>query len=542
MKLWVSVVRNAAACLLCTFIASSGMTRGDGQHDMLLLLPDGPIHFRLFVTDGDHPLRAKREQYVDRLIKTLDTDQDGQLSRQETAKHPLFVMGRRFDDNPFLQSLRTRKPYTRHEIDLAVERSAGQLMSYRQENVVADQDLSVFRVLDQDESGLIDAAEMRLAASRIAALDFDMDQCITFDEFLPNQTATPSLVVVTSLDQEAPKSILSELLRDAREPTMPARLVRMYDKDRDAHLTAQELGWPQDRFSILDADHDGKLNMQELSQIANAHPDAVFSVNLGEATEKIPAGMQTLHANLDSDSKQDSQSADGYFTMSRSHINLSVGYRHRDPLREARENAITVFNTIDVDANGYLDMDEIAEHQRFARYLFEAMDRDNDGRVFAEEMLDYVREYTEPATTTCQVTLIDSGNGFFQLLDQNNDGRISIRELRTLEQRLRELANNEGVINPSRMRQSFRIEIQRGGISLFGKVSRTSATEVTTASLRPPTGPMWFQRMDRNGDGDITWDEFLGPRHVFHEIDTDQDGLIDADEATRYDKKLKDAR
>jgi hypothetical protein len=39
--------------------------------------------------------------------------------------------------------------------------------------------------------------------------------------------------------------------------------------------------------------------------------------------------------------------------------------------------------------------------------------------------------------------------------------------------------------------------------------------------------------MDRNTDGDVSWNEFLGPRENFDELDADKDGLIDADEASR---------
>jgi hypothetical protein len=39
--------------------------------------------------------------------------------------------------------------------------------------------------------------------------------------------------------------------------------------------------------------------------------------------------------------------------------------------------------------------------------------------------------------------------------------------------------------------------------------------------------------MDRNNDGDLTWKEFLGPRHVFDQLDTDHDGLIDPQEAEK---------
>jgi hypothetical protein len=39
--------------------------------------------------------------------------------------------------------------------------------------------------------------------------------------------------------------------------------------------------------------------------------------------------------------------------------------------------------------------------------------------------------------------------------------------------------------------------------------------------------------MDRNNDGDLTWNEFLGPREVFHKLDADGDGLLDPVEAAK---------
>jgi hypothetical protein len=37
--------------------------------------------------------------------------------------------------------------------------------------------------------------------------------------------------------------------------------------------------------------------------------------------------------------------------------------------------------------------------------------------------------------------------------------------------------------------------------------------------------------MDRNGDGDLTPEEFLGTRAQFDKLDTNHDGLIDFSEA-----------
>ena len=44
-------------------------------------------------------------------------------------------------------------------------------------------------------------------------------------------------------------------------------------------------------------------------------------------------------------------------------------------------------------------------------------------------------------------------------------------------------------------------------------------------------GPHWFQKMDRNHDGDLSPREFLFPRDTFRRLDANGDGLIDAAEA-----------
>ena len=55
----------------------------------------------------------------------------------------------------------------------------------------------------------------------------------------------------------------------------------------------------------------------------------------------------------------------------------------------------------------------------------------------------------------------------------------------------------------------------------------------------PQKGPLWFRKMDRNGDGDVSRTEFLGTRAEFDEIDTDGDGLISLAEAEAWDQKMR---
>ena len=517
--------------MLFLMYAFDGAANGEtvkGQRDLLVLLPGGPFHLRLVVADGERSLEEMRVAYIDALIAKLDVNADGQLSKDETRNSALFMTGRRFDDTELAQRLPPSKGMNKSAVSMSIERAIGQSMVFRQVGAVAEQDLQVFKVLDDDSSGLIERIEMRTAPARLANRDLDHDHCITFDEFMVNivdgMMPEPAMMMAADVP---PPTVHSELLRDAKEPVLPSRLIRRYDEDKDGKLSGKELGWSPERIAELDRDRDGVLTVSELSRVADINPDLAISIQFGKS-DVGESSMRLISTRNADQVKSVSQAAVDVKLPSTS---VSISYRQNDPVEEAMKNARETFNAIDLDANGYMDRSEIATHPRFQRYLFDAMDIDRDDRVFSKEMDDYVRGFAEPSATTCQVTLFDSGNGYFQMLDVNTDGRISIRELRNAEQQLLSLAGaTTQVINPSQLPRYFRIEVQRGGPMPFSSTNRLSV-ERPQALLRPPVGPIWFQRMDRNGDGDLVWDEFLGPREVFNRLDQDHDELIDAIEA-----------
>src|SRR5262249_27799765 len=222
-------------------------------------------------------------------------------------------------------------------------------------------------------------------------------------------------------------------------------------------------------------------------------------------------------------------------TFGQGDTDIALAVRAFDPIGSAIADAQQQFNRLDVDQNGYLDRDELKDNVRFQRGLFETIDTDGDDKIFWPEMEAYVRSRAEAAATRCDIVLYDLGHGFFEALDRNHDGRLGLRELRLAPETLRGLRKpGRAALGRTAPPRRLHLEVVRGSFQLFGTGPMGESTvPKVVVQPRAPVGPLWFQRMDRNLDGDLTWKEFLGPRRVFDELDTDHDGLIDPKEAEK---------
>jgi hypothetical protein len=78
----------------------------------------------------------------------------------------------------------------------------------------------------------------------------------------------------------------------------------------------------------------------------------------------------------------------------------------------------------------------------------------------------------------------------------------------------------------------------------FGPQFGAPPAPVMVGGLRPvgTRGPLWFRKMDLNGDGDVSPREFLGTQEEFRRIDADGDGLISVEEAERYDALMREKK
>ncbi|MEZ6061086.1 MAG: hypothetical protein R3C19_12040 [Planctomycetaceae bacterium] len=500
---------------------------GRTSWDAILLLDDRPYHLRFRVLLQGRSLSEAREQCVQDLARRLDTDGNGELSRDEVDRSPLIRRKQRPKAAAFLESLGSQPSVDRDEIRSQVIRAAGEIIALRGEDSTAENDTSIFDLLDADQSGLLDSEEMQAAGNRLMLRDADNDQCVSFREFVPAEENPNPLAVNFVADDEPPQVTRSSLLMRAEDVNLRRELTRKYDADRDRRLSAGELKWSDERIALLDGDHDGRLNYAELRQLHLTIPDVELEVELTGPAEQQPAirVVSVLGEVVNAVQRPD------LVRVRSAGVMLTLAFRMVNPQEAAIENAMQGFNRLDADANGYLDETEVGQRIRFANGLFEMIDTDGDAKIFGEEMKAYVTVAGAPFESTCQVNVYDTGYGFFQTMDVNNDGRLSLREMRTIEESLMSMERDgqEG-LSPGEPTRNYYVEFVRGSFSLFGP-RNSLVSQSPEFTQRAAFGPIWFQRMDRNNDGDLTWDEFLGYRLDFDRLDKDHDGLIDPDEA-----------
>lgn len=501
--------------------------------DVLLLLESGPVHLRLHIAVGGQSPKESRKATVARLIEALDTNKDGQLSREEAQRSPLFREKQRPGKEAFIKSLGADLRMTPRDIEQRVASIGGETVTYRQNTAASDSDTNVFKLLDANGDKVVDQDEMFEAVDLLLAQDLDDDECVTLEEMTPPPDPMTTPVNVLTGTPRPTGSTVADILRDTNQTLLAAQLLQKYDKNRNQKLSAEELHWPAEKLAPCDLDRDAQLNRKELEKIKLAPVDVELAVDVIRPKEG-GAMLKVVSSTIE---RNDGDRYPDLVTIALPQAVITFSTREVDPYEASMALALRNFNELDTDNNGYLDRTEAMVRERLARELFDQIDADGDAKIFGEEMKEFIRTRGEPVAATCQITVFDDGAGFFSAIDTNGDRRISMREMRYADKTLVTMQRDEaaglGEMEPARR---YRIEFVRGVFNPFGNPDRPMVNpampQPVVQQTRPrPVGPVWFQRWDRNNDGDITWREFLGPRDVFEQLDVDRDEMIDPKEA-----------
>jgi Ca2+-binding EF-hand superfamily protein len=172
---------------------------------------------------------------------------------------------------------------------------------------------------------------------------------------------------------------------------------------------------------------------------------------------------------------------------------------------------------------------------------FEAADRNGDGKIDETEFTAFTKLLHESAGSQVVLTVVDQGRGLFALIDGNHDGRLSPRELRNAPRILALWAGGAGTLARDALPQQATITPSLRSLIASGNGARFPIRSGRLPGVEPrrtKAGPAWFHKMDRNGDGDISLREWLGPLELFHKLDKDGDGLISVQEALEAENEL----
>ena len=520
----------------------------EDAYDLLYMRKPGPVWLRLHVRSGGQPVATRWDHYLETLFRDLDVNGDGFLDAKECERLPAPQMLQNATQNGYVYpwvagpaafaQIDTNRDGRADRAELAAFYSRYRVGHFRIQPLF-DPDpyaerisRAIFQFLDTNKDGKLSRSELAGADKLIDKYDLDEDECLTVQELLPTATSG-----VYQSGNRAPPDIKRFLVSRPAEPVngLAQRLLAVYDEDKDYHLSHEEIGLTKAAFDRLDLDRNGKLDIPELADFfSNGLPDV-------EAWFEIDAA-KNLVAMTRCSIRPETVGIQRFGKLVRIQLELSESIDLGDsPIasgnqmasrNNARENLMQTFNLI-AGPKGYFDAKDLENPNYRGYQSFVTLgDRNRDGRLTRDEMnalLDLHLQATEGSLT---ISILRQNTNWFSALDTNHDGRLSRQELRNGWKPLAALQESPGeFIAPPDRQQRLRLTVHPPGNVYVGNASLTYLNPAVPRAAS--AGPLWFRKMDRNGDGVVSRREFLGPKEQFDRIDRNGDGLIDLDEAER---------
>jgi Ca2+-binding EF-hand superfamily protein len=513
--------------------------------DAIYFGPAGPVRIRLHISIDGKAADAVWNEAIESLFAHRDADGDGLLNAAERT--PFVQQGRvpreldlvQFDGQPALQPLRL----TFNQKDDKVSRAAfAEAMraatrgpiALRVVPVSADSpqlSAALFRQLDENKDGRLSALELKAARERLTFLDLDEDEFITTAELLGRAVGANNprqrLVVPGTQQRPEPADTSGDLVflpADAGQAVK--QLLTARGKPRATSLKAAEFGVDAKAFAALDQDGNGALDTAELTAWLQKPPALELAVSFDSGGAKLTALSPASHP------VEKNGSVAAALPGGRFRFEPPAGVPAKE-WKQAADRLRDVFR----EQGGWLGLvwRKQVEAQPATLPFFDFADRRAAGVIRAAEVEAALKAAVPLAGCRVDVAFADQGDGLFELLDRDRDGRLSPRELAEAAAVLKPYFATDGSLSPKDLVRQFQVRVAVDPLPVGVLFQPTQATAGDPQQPRS-SAPAWFTKMDRNGDGDLSLREFVGPVELFRRLDRDGDGLIGRTEANAAEK------
>ena len=482
--------------------------------------PTAP-RLRFDVTLDGKPPEAAWENAVGKLFAYLDRNGDGKLDAAERAILAAPVRRKNTPATPDVGFELVGKlafppdaaTMDRAGFDAAL-RAAGlgpTVVRFGPTRANAQLSAALFKHLDADGDGKLSRAELAAARERLASLDVNEDELLSGTELLSVMASNRSNGARLGRANAGRDATSTELvLLDAAEAQAVKQLLGRKGP-KATTLARADLSMSVASFAARDRNGDGQLDAAELAAWLRSPPEDVAVLALS-TSPNAPLTNKVLRL------------AGGEWTTQ-----TIPRYREWPALAEAIEKG---FRALAKD--GRLAKAALKGQPQLAA-VFDFADRDGDGTLTDAELKAFLAAFAPLAEFRADVTISEEGRVVFERLDTNGDGQLSLRELASAVTVFQD-ALSKGPFALADLPRHFTASAEVAGLRWTILEPANSAPGMMASSQAKPAidAPAWFLKMDRNGDGDVSRKEFLGPLELFRKIDADGDGLISPAEAKAW--------
>jgi Ca2+-binding EF-hand superfamily protein len=316
------------------------------------------------------------------------------------------------------------------------------------------------------------------------------------------------------------------------------QLLERYDANMDGVLTTGELDIDEATFRKADLNGDLELSGPELIRLLPKVADVEVIIRL-KADKEAPVEM--IKPEKDTTFIKSKSSSGGLLiTFGTAHLDLRPALASADVTQTIARQRLaisTMFMRADKANRGFVTKTDLEKPEgRQLLPLLPIADRDGNGELTEKELIALYDLEAKAGACCLSLTAGESGSGLFEMMDANRDGRLTVREMRTAIERFE---GGQGFITKTVMSRQFGLNVMLGPIGLGGRATPGGGTGGMGAPITPRpsgrTGPIWFRKLDSNGDGEVSKREWLGDPADFKRLDLDGDGVISPEEAVKAD-------